>query len=235
MTLVLSLLALTLAPTADAGRLIFEKKSPFAVYVWVDGEPLGKIKGKKQHNIELADGEHEIWVAADASGTLTSCHGMFTLQGSTLVVARNDTCDGVTAGQPAANGFSKGAVVALTSDPALVAWISIDGAEAVALPMIPLELNLSPGGHDIVLYADEGAATVVAQGSVELVAGQPLALACSAQGCEGWGQPAAASEEPAAASEEPVPADEESETIEEPAPAADEPAPAAETPEEVSG
>jgi len=234
MLLALPLLALLFAPTADAGRLIFEKKSPFTVYVWVDGEPLGKIKGKRQHNIELADGEHEIWVAADEAGYLTSCHGMFTLMGSTLVVARNDTCDGVTPGHPATHGYSRGAVVALTSDPGLVAWISIDGADAVALPTIPLELNLAPGGHDIVLYADEAAATVVAQGRMELLAGQPLALACSAQGCEGWGQPTVVSDEPAAVNEEPVPVVDESKLTDDAAPVADEPVPADEPVEAVT-
>ncbi len=217
MILALPLLALFLTPSASAGRLIFEKKSLFAVYVWIDGEPLGKIKGKKQHNVEFADGEHEIWVAADESGTLTSCHGLFSLAGSTLVVARNDTCDGVTQGFPAQGSFYRGASVTLVTDPLMSAWISIDGATAVALPSIPIELNLKPGAHSIELFVDEGLSAVLFQGSVVLEAGDALAVTCGPETCEGWAQPTLAVDEPALDTQEPALA------VDEPVPAAEDP------------
>jgi hypothetical protein len=194
MIIAASLLSILLTPTADADTIVIQKNGPFMVYAWVDGQPKGKIKGKKMLHLEVPAGEHEVWIAAEETGTVTTCHGMITVQGSALVAARGQSCDGLSDGYPAEGSLFAGSLLALDMSAGSVAWISVDGGPGLVLPAIPLELNLTPGAHSLVLYGDEELSAVLAEGAVDLSAGQRAAVVCSAAGCEGWDAAATAIE-----------------------------------------
>jgi hypothetical protein len=181
-----SLLALSLSPSAAADTLTIQKSGPFAVYAWVDGQPAGRIKGKKLLYIDVPAGEHEVWIATEDTGTVTSCHGLITVQGNALVAARSQSCDGLADGFPATGGFFRGTMASMAMDTTNDTWLTVNGGPALVLPAIPLELNLAPGAHSLVLYSDEALSTVLAEGAVELGAGQRISIACTDAGCEGW-------------------------------------------------
>lgn len=186
MIITASLLVILLTPTADADTIVIQKSGNFTVHAWVDGQSEGKIKGKKMLHIDVPAGEHEIWIATEDTGTVTTCHGLITVQGSALVAARSQTCDGLTEGYPAEGSFWAGSMVALDMSAGSDAWLTVDGGPALVLPAIPLELNLAPGAHSLVLYGDENLSEVLAEGAVDLTAGQRISISCTDAGCEGW-------------------------------------------------
>jgi hypothetical protein len=182
-------LALALTPLAEAGSITVEKKGLFPVYAWVDAQPHGKVKKKSPLTVNVDDGQHEVWIAVEESGTVTTCHGMVDVSGAATVSAKNLNCEGLTPGYPAEGGFFRGASVTFRMDSGVIAWVSVDGGQALSMPSIPIELNLAPGGHNIVLYTDVMKGAVFAQGSFTLAPGERLPITCTTAGCVGWDVP----------------------------------------------
>ncbi len=182
-----SLLAILISTAAHADTLIIQKNSSYNIYAWVDGQPQGRIKGKRQVHVELASGPHEVWIAADEAGTVTTCHGLATVQGTTLIAARDGACDGLAAGYPDQGSLFGGALVALSVEGGQATWLRVDAEPLVAMPSGSVELNLLPGAHTLALFLDEAAASPLAEGQLELPVGHRVSIRCSAAGCEGWG------------------------------------------------
>jgi hypothetical protein len=189
-----SLLALFLATGAHADTLVIQKNSSYNIYAWVDGQPQGRIKGKRQIQIELAPGPHEVWITADEAGTVTTCHGLVTVAGSTLIAARDAACDGLTPGYPTQGSFLRGALATLSIEREQTTWLQVNDEPVVALDAGSVELNLLPGAHTIALFEDEAMTRPVAEGQLEIAAGLRVPIHCGSEGCEGWGATPAAIE-----------------------------------------
>lgn len=182
----LGLFSLGLSTTATAGTLTIEKKGLVPAFMWVDGQSIGKVK-KKGMEHTLSDGPHEIWVAGEASGVITRCHGL--IDGSATSFSITDRgCSDLAPGYGAST-FFKGAAINFSVDGQLQAWVSIDGGQKFAFPSGPFKLNLQPGQHSIVLYTDVMSDAVFDQGTVSLAPNSFVAVTCTTGGCTGFDQP----------------------------------------------
>ncbi len=186
MPIPLCLLPLFLATGAHADTLVIQKNNSYNIYAWVDGQPQGRIKGKRQVQVEVEPGPHEVWIAADAGGTVTTCHGLVTVEGTTLIAARDTACDGLAAGYPAQGSFLRGALATLTIEREQTTWLRVDAEPVVALPIGRVELNLLAGTHTIALFEDEAMASAVDEGQLEIEGGLHVPIRCDSAGCEGW-------------------------------------------------
>ncbi len=187
----LALLAsLTSTQTADAGTLTIEKRGMVPAFVWVDGDEHGKVRNRRPVELELDEGEHEVWVAMENGGTVTRCHGLVDVPGPGATVSITDMrgCDGLAEGygDGAASAFRGSAInISLTN---VDAWVQVDGGRPLALPQMPFMLNLAPGTHTIVLWRDVMQESVFDQGTVTLAKGQFLPVTCTPGGCMGFDQ-----------------------------------------------
>ncbi len=182
--------SLTTAQTAEAGSLTIEKRGMVPAFVWVDGDDHGKVRGRRPVELEVDEGEHEVWVAMEAGGTVTRCHGLVNVPGPGATVSITDMrgCDGLTEGYgDGADSAFRGSAInfSLTN---VDAWVQSDGGRPLALPQMPFMLNLDPGTHTIVLWHDVMQESVFDQGTVTLAKGQFLPVTCTPGGCMGFDQ-----------------------------------------------
>jgi len=183
----LSVLPLLLATQAQAETITLTKQGMIMPYVWVDGAAYGRIKKKEPIVATVSSGPHEIWVAYEDSGTVTHCHGV--AEAGSTVNIRMMGCDGVTPGWTDKT-FFRGASATFTVASGVDAWASVDGGQALAFGNgWPVELNLRPGQHNVVLYTDVMKSSVFDQGVFTLAAGQTLPITCTTAGCMGFDQP----------------------------------------------
>lgn len=185
--------ALATSAALAGGTINIDKSGLAFVWGWIDGAPIGRVKGGKEPmSYPVEAGKHEVWLAWDEVGTVTQCHGLVDVVegGATTVVAKMLKCEGLTAGLPNGPTAFKGARVTFLLDSAVDAWVSVDGGQQLALPSVPFELNLAPGQHTIVLYTDVHQTAVFAQGVVTLDKGQEQRVQCTPGGCLGFDQPA---------------------------------------------
>lgn len=182
--------ALAIPQSANAGTLTIEKRGITPAFVWVDGDEHGKVRNRRPVEVELDEGEHEVWIALENGGTVTRCHGLVDVPapGATVSITDMRGCEGLTDGygQGAASAFRGSAVdFTLTN---VDAWVQVDGGQALALPQMPFMLNLDPGTHTIVLWRDVMQESVYDQGTVTLAKGQFLPVTCTPGGCMGFDQ-----------------------------------------------
>jgi sulfur relay (sulfurtransferase) complex TusBCD TusD component (DsrE family) len=178
------------SPIAHAGTLTVEKKGLMPALVWIDGTSKGKVKKKRPIVEEVNDGPHEVWVAVEQGGTVTRCHGMVDVRGSTTVeVSDMGGCTNLRqgVGPQGATAF-RGSTVDF-SITGVDAWVQVDGGQPLALPALPFVLNLTPGTHTIVLWTDNFQTAVYDQGTVTLGPGQRLPVTCTPGGCIGFDAP----------------------------------------------
>jgi hypothetical protein len=173
---------------AQNGTLLIQKQGLFPTFVWVDGQPIGKVTKKKPVSLNLSPGLHEVWYAGDDQAVVTLCHGLVNVQngGTATTLYRDRGCDGLSPGWPRGRSAFKGSEVAFQIDDAVDAWVSIDGGPAMAFPNMPFMLNLAPGTHTFVLYNDVHQTSVFDQGTVTLRPGERLPLTCTVAGCVGF-------------------------------------------------
>lgn len=173
------------------GSLTVAKRGILPTWVWVDGQPHGKVKKKKPLDLRLSAGRHEVWYAGDPDGIVTLCHGVVDIQPArrSMTEYRDRGCEGLGMGWPDGPSAFKGAEVRFRVDDAVDAWVSIDGGQRYAFPDMPFSLNLAPGQHTFVLYTDVMDGNVFDQGTVTLGPGDMLAVTCTTAGCVGFDQP----------------------------------------------
>ena len=182
--------SLTTTQTADAGTLTIEKRGIIPAFVWIDGDEHGKVRNRRPVELEVDEGEHEVWVAMENGGTVTRCHGLVNVPGPGATVSITDMrdCSGLSEGfgEGADSAFRGSAInFSLTN---VDAWVQVDGGRPLALPQMPFMLNLDPGTHTIVLWRDVMQESVFDQGTVTLAKGQFLPVTCTPGGCMGFDQ-----------------------------------------------
>lgn len=182
--------SLVTSQTADAGTLTIEKRGMAPAFVWVGGDDHGKVRNRRPVELEVDEGEHEVWIAMENGGTVTRCHGLVNVPvtGATVSITDMSGCDGLTDGYGGgADSAFRGSAVNFSMTN-VDAWVQVDGGRPLALPQMPFMLNLDPGPHTIVLWRDVMQESVYDQGTVTLAKGQFLPVTCTPGGCMGFDQ-----------------------------------------------
>lgn len=172
------------AALADA-TLEVQEKLAWPAYLWIDGEPVGKLA--KEHTATVAPGVHEVWLAGDAEGVTTYCHGTVEVaEGATAtVVAKPKTCEGLALGAFGDKTAYKGSQVVfrMSLGDEYAYAVSVDGG--LEWPIGPARsLNLAPGEHHLVIGSGSDDA-VYDRGVVRPAAGETITLTCTGTACLG--------------------------------------------------
>ncbi len=184
------LLALVLAQPAHAdGTVTVREKVAYPIQLWIDGNPVGVVK--KEHDVDLPAGVHELWFAMDDDATYTYCHGTVDVTDGGVVElsVKPRGCEGFTT--PDAIGpetTSKGALVTfrMPAGEQYCCSVMVDANGKYPFVVGPnRSLNLAPGEHHIEVSAQSSADRILDRGLLKLDATEPKELTCSEQGCLG--------------------------------------------------
>ncbi len=170
---------------ASEGTLVIKEGNGWPVYVWVDGEAVGKIK--KSHETTVPAGVHEVWYAADEKATLTYCHGLVDVPagGSVELKSKAMKCTGFTELDKIGEKTAfKGVKVSYTMpEPENMYAFSVivDGLKET--PVGPKRsLNLAPGKYPVIVgwSARDG---IIEQGMLDLTEGDTASMTITSAGC----------------------------------------------------
>ncbi len=174
------MLWLTVLAAALAGDLQVVKKTGNPAFLWIDGQPSGQLTKRSHRAVALDDRLHEVWVARDAGGTWTICHGTLDVTGGARLTVRGLECEGFTGGTPPAT-FHRGGEVRVQWA-GMSGTISLDGGPMLPLWYRTLVGNVSPGQHHVQLWVD---GVPRCDGKVDVPEGGVVHVLAQPFGCEG--------------------------------------------------
>ncbi len=174
------------SPAWAGGTLVVEAKLTLPAFVWIDGAPVGKMKGS--HTAAVDAGVHEVWYAGDAEATTTYCHGTVTVaDGATMTVsAKGFKCAGLELGKLGEKTAYKGATVRFRMGPGddFAYGVQVDGG--YSWPISELRtLNLTPGEHHLILGAGSDSDLIYDRGVVKMEQGGEVTVTCADTSCMG--------------------------------------------------
>lgn len=180
----LALSALAFASSAEAGTLQLDKRGIAPAYVWIDGEPQGKLRKRDGMTIEnLPEGKHEVWVAWEQSGLQTRCFGVVEVLEFATVNILDRGCQGLQLDQMGDRTAFRGGFIEVSTDDTLEHML-LDG-DRVTFTFAD-RLNVAPGMHTLQFVREIGEEDVVVQaGMVNVQHGNRYPVMCSVLSCVG--------------------------------------------------
>jgi hypothetical protein len=186
-----TLLALTAPAHAegDEGTLQIGRKGGGAAFVFIDGEQVGKVTGKKGFNARLSAGRHVVWISPDKDAFRAFCAGTIDIRPGTfskVVLGPKNRCKGLKGGAKEA-APARGARIKVTGDKG---YVQVDGRDAGWTGFARF-VNVAPGSHAVRITDDLLGKETRCKGKVQVAKAEVAVISVGEDGaCTGFGEDA---------------------------------------------
>jgi len=181
--LVLLVCAFMALPAAAAPLAVSAKSR---LYVWVDGQPHGRLTRGDVLNLDVEPGEHEVATSFREELDQVHCVGLVDVpESGAEVLLRNRHCGGLRHGVAEAERSAIGALLLVQETSHLRVKMEIDDV-SVPSPTHETLYNVEPGEHVLTFYVDDATPNAGLHAcTTPIIArrGEPLVVPANASPC----------------------------------------------------